>query len=74
VPRRPKDRSPTVEDDQDVAALATGRIELEVHVQAPGQTAKLAQQLIAVHRHCIAGDGAAVKIGDPRCPRNPVGG
>ena len=72
--RRPQDRSPTAENDQAVPALAAARIELEANVPAPGQTAKLPQQLITVHRHCIAGDGAAVKIGGPMRAWSTVGG
>ena len=68
--RRPEDRSPSAEDDHTVPSLAAGRIELEADVPAPGQTAKLAQQLVAVHRHCIAGERRGVKLGDPERSRS----
>jgi hypothetical protein len=63
--RRSEDRSPITEDDKAVSTLSPSRIECEVDVLPTGQATKLAQQLIAVHRPCIASAGAAVKSGTP---------
>jgi hypothetical protein len=65
VSRRPEDRSPIAENNQTVPAFAAARIELKVDVPATGETAKLPQQLVAVHRHWIAGCSAVVKSGKP---------
>jgi hypothetical protein len=63
MPRRSQDRSPTTEYDQAVPALAAARIEIELNLPAPGETAKLAQQLVAIHGQCIAVGRAGVKLG-----------
>jgi len=64
--RRSEDRSPITEDDNAVSTLSPGRIECEVDLSSTGQATKLAQQLIAVHRACIAGPGPVVKGGPLR--------
>jgi hypothetical protein len=72
--RRPQDRSPTTENNQAMPTLAAGRIEGETHVPAPSKSAKLTQQLVAVHGPCIAGECASVKTGDALRPRMMAGG